>query len=55
VLAEPKPDVVTVEGWRAISERELEHGLREQRPRVELASRDELLSPAAEGVAAARR
>jgi hypothetical protein len=37
---------VTIEGWRAIAEHELEHGRAEQRPRVKLASRDELLQVA---------
>ena len=54
LLAERKPDLVTVEGWRAIDAQELEQGSREQRPRVKLASRDELLDAAGEasGVAA---
>jgi ferredoxin--NADP+ reductase len=47
LLAERKPDLVGVEGWRAIDAYELERGLTEQRPRVKLASRDELLSAAA--------
>jgi ferredoxin--NADP+ reductase len=46
VLAERKPDLVTVEGWRAIDAHELDHGRSEQRPRVKLASRDELLAAA---------
>ncbi len=46
LLAERKPDLVTVEGWRAIDARELERGRAEQRPRVKLASRDELLAAA---------
>jgi ferredoxin--NADP+ reductase len=46
LLAERKPDVVSVEGWRAIDGHELERGRGEQRPRVKLASRDELLSAA---------
>jgi ferredoxin/flavodoxin---NADP+ reductase len=46
LLAQRKPDLVTVEGWRAIDAHELEHGRREQRPRVKLASRDELLTAA---------
>ncbi len=55
LLAERKPDHVTVEGWRAIDAHERERGSREQRPRVKLSSRDELLavaggaSPAAAG------
>jgi ferredoxin/flavodoxin---NADP+ reductase len=47
LLAERKPDLVTVEGWRAIDAHELERGRSEQRPRVKLASRDELLAAAA--------
>jgi ferredoxin/flavodoxin---NADP+ reductase len=47
LLAERKPDLVTVEGWRAIDGHELERGRTEQRPRVKLASRDELLAAAA--------
>jgi hypothetical protein len=37
---------VTVDGWRAIDGHELERGRSAQRPRVKLASRDELLSAA---------
>src|SRR5207237_967926 len=51
LLAERNPDVVTVEGWRAIDADERQRGSREQRPRVKLSSRDELLAaakPAAE-------
>jgi ferredoxin/flavodoxin---NADP+ reductase len=44
LLAKRKPDLVTVEGWRAIDGRELERGRSEQRPRVKLTSRDELLA-----------
>jgi ferredoxin--NADP+ reductase len=47
LLAQRKPDLVTVEGWRAIDGHELERGRSEQRPRVKLASRDELLAAAA--------
>ena len=47
LLAERKPDLVTVEGWRAIDAHELERGRSEQRPRIKLASREELLSAAA--------
>ena len=59
LLAERKANHVTVEGWRAIARHELERGRRERRPRVKLASRDELLAVAApaqagRGVAAAR-
>ncbi len=49
LLAERKPDLVTVEGWRAIDDHELARGRSEQRPRVKLASRDELLAAAAAG------
>ena len=44
LLAERRPDLVTTEGWRAINAQELERGEREQRPRVKLASREELLA-----------
>ena len=59
LLAERKPDLVTAEGWRAIARHELERGRGERRPRVKLASHDELLAVAApaqagRGVAAAR-
>ena len=47
LLAERKPDLVTIEGWRAIDGQELEVGQSQQRPRVKLASRDELLEAAA--------
>jgi ferredoxin/flavodoxin---NADP+ reductase len=46
LLAERKPDLVTAEAWRTIDAHELERGRRKQRPRVKLASRDELLSAA---------
>jgi ferredoxin/flavodoxin---NADP+ reductase len=46
LLAERKPDLVTIEGWRAIDASELDRGRDEQRPRVKLASRDELLAAA---------
>jgi ferredoxin--NADP+ reductase len=46
LLAERKPDLVTVEGWRAIDGREVRRGERERRPRVKLASRAELLDAA---------
>jgi ferredoxin--NADP+ reductase len=46
LLAERRPDVVTVEGWRAIDAHELERGRSEDRPRVKLASREELLDAA---------
>jgi ferredoxin--NADP+ reductase len=50
LLAERKPDLVTVDGWRAIDAHELERGQSEQRPRVKLASREELLALAGEGL-----
>jgi ferredoxin--NADP+ reductase len=46
LLAERKPDLVGVEHWRAIDAHELERGSREDRPRVKLASRAELLAAA---------
>ena len=46
LLAERRPDLVTVEGWRAIDGREREAGRGAERPRVKLASRDELLAAA---------
>lgn len=46
LLAARKPDLVTLEGWRAIDAHELDRGRNEQRPRVKLASRDELLAAA---------
>jgi ferredoxin--NADP+ reductase len=46
LLAERKPDHVTVEGWRAIDSHELKLGAGELRPRVKLSSHDELLSAA---------
>ncbi|MFL5911410.1 MAG: FAD-dependent oxidoreductase [Gaiellaceae bacterium] len=46
LLAERKPDLVTEDGWRAIDAQELEQGRSEERPRVKLASRDELLAAA---------
>ncbi len=46
LLRQRKPDLVTVEGWRAIDAHELERGRNEGRPRVKLASRDELLATA---------
>ena len=49
LLDERKPDLVTVEGWRAIDAHELERGRSEERPRVKLASRDELLATARSG------
>jgi ferredoxin--NADP+ reductase len=49
LLAERAPDLVTVDGWRAIDRLELERGQSEERPRAKLASRDELLAAAASG------
>jgi ferredoxin/flavodoxin---NADP+ reductase len=46
LLAERKPDLVTADGWRLIDAHELERGRGEQRPRVKLASRDDLLAAA---------
>ena len=43
---ERKPDLVTAEGWRAIDAAERERGRGAERPRVKLASRDELLAAA---------
>jgi ferredoxin--NADP+ reductase len=54
LLAERASDLVTVEGWRAIDEHELERGRSEARPRVKLASREELLAAATERAAAHR-
>jgi ferredoxin/flavodoxin---NADP+ reductase len=53
LLAARNADLVTVEGWRAIDAHELERGRSEQRPRVKLASRDELLAAAGRTSAAA--
>jgi ferredoxin--NADP+ reductase len=46
LLAERRPDAVTVEGWRAIDAHERALGRERERPRVKLASRDELLAAA---------
>ena len=46
LLAARRPDLVTVAGWRAIDAVELDRGRAEERPRVKLASRDELLAAA---------
>jgi ferredoxin--NADP+ reductase len=46
LLAERKPELVLVEGWHAIDAHERERGAREQRPRVKLSSREELLAAA---------
>ncbi|MBW3652317.1 MAG: FAD-dependent oxidoreductase [Actinobacteria bacterium] len=47
LLAERRPDMVTIDGWRAIARHELDRGRRERRPRVKLSSREELLHVAA--------
>ena len=47
LLAQRRPDLVTVEGWRGIDRLERERGRSAERPRVKLASRDELLAAAA--------
>ncbi|HEY1358136.1 MAG TPA: FAD-dependent oxidoreductase [Thermoleophilaceae bacterium] len=44
LLAKRNPEVVTADGWRAIDAHELERGREGKRPRVKLASRDELLA-----------
>jgi ferredoxin/flavodoxin---NADP+ reductase len=44
LLAQRKPDVVTIDGWRAIDADELRSGEEEERPRVKLSSREELLA-----------
>ena len=44
LLAERQPELVTVEGWRAIDAHELAHGRSRQRPRVKLASREDMLA-----------
>ncbi len=46
LLAQRTPRLVTVDGWRAIDGYELERGRSEKRPRVKLASREELLAAA---------
>ena len=46
LLAERGVDVVSADGWRAIDWHEVEAGRSAQRPRVKLASRDELLAAA---------
>ena len=53
LLAERKPGHVTIEGWRAIDAHELGGGEEAGRPRVKLASRDELLATADAARAAA--
>ena len=49
LLAERKPDLVTVDGWRAIDAIELRTGEEQERPRVKLSSREELLAAARSG------
>jgi ferredoxin--NADP+ reductase len=49
LLAHRQPNAVTVQGWRAIDAQEVERGRAEQRPRVKLASRQELLAAARGG------
>jgi ferredoxin--NADP+ reductase len=46
LLAERQPALVSADGWRAIDAHELGRGRAEQRPRVKLASREELLAAA---------
>jgi ferredoxin--NADP+ reductase len=46
LLAERRPDLVSADGWQAIDARERELGRVAQRPRVKLATRDELLAAA---------
>jgi ferredoxin--NADP+ reductase len=46
LLAARKPDLVEVDGWRAIQAYERERGRDQERPRVKLASHDELLAQA---------
>jgi ferredoxin--NADP+ reductase len=48
-LAKRKPDLIEAEGWRAIDELERARGHAESRPRVKLATREELLAAAGEG------
>ena len=49
LLTERKPDLVTADAWRAIDAAELEAGIQQDRPRVKLASREELLAAAGAG------
>ncbi|MDQ3719872.1 MAG: FAD-dependent oxidoreductase [Actinomycetota bacterium] len=48
LLAEAAPDLVGVDGWRSIDGLERRRGASQERPRVKLASRDELLAAARE-------
>jgi ferredoxin--NADP+ reductase len=52
LLAERVGDLVTVDGWRAIDASERERGAADDRPRVKLAARDELLDAARAGAPA---
>jgi len=49
LLAERVPQLVTAAGWRAIDAVERAAGAEQQRPRVKLAARDDLLETAAGG------
>jgi ferredoxin--NADP+ reductase len=55
LLAERAPELVTVDGWRAIDGHELARGRSARRPRVKLASREELLEASRPAPAAAAR
>jgi ferredoxin/flavodoxin---NADP+ reductase len=46
LIADRRPDAVTVDGWRAIDTHELGRGQETGRPRVKLSSREELLAVA---------
>jgi ferredoxin--NADP+ reductase len=46
LLRERRPELVTIEGWRAIEADELRRGEEQRRPRVKLSSREELLAAA---------
>ncbi len=54
LLAERRPDLVSADGWRAIDGHELGRGSDEDRPRVKLATRDELLAISSSGMTANR-
>jgi ferredoxin/flavodoxin---NADP+ reductase len=47
LLEERKPDIVSVDGWRAIDAEERRRGSEQDRPRVKFATRDELLGASA--------
>jgi hypothetical protein len=53
LLAECAPDAVTADGWHAIDALERERGREAGRPRVKLASRDELVVAAGQAAGAA--